>query len=157
MNRERLSTRQLNRRRQSRGQQRGAVSIEFVLLFPLLLAIFYAIISYAISFAQLHVLNGMAAESTRAAVAVVTTGGGARERIDGRIESVVERYNGILQVAGCGVDGDKFDFDTDTAELTVCLETAALLPSLNIFGIRIPQIDGPLKSQSSIRLGQLDI
>lgn len=140
-----------------RARQRGAISIEFVLLFPLFLAVFYATLSYGVSFAQLHVLNGMASEATRSARAVVMDEDGSESAISSRINGVIGRYGGLLNVTGCFEDGKTYD-DEDIEEglLTVCLQTELLLPSLTIFGIQIPDIASPLESRSSIRLAVPD-
>lgn len=137
-------------------RQQGAISIEFVLLFPLFLVVFYAILSYGVSFAQLHVLNGMAAKATQAARAVVIESdeSNTRSALSSRVASVID--GGIIAVDGCAGGADSYyDYVAATGELTICLETAVLLPSLDIFGIRIPDIESPLRSQSSVRLGRL--
>lgn len=139
-----------------RPDQRGAVSIEFVLLFPLFLVIFYAIVSYGLSFAQLHLLNGMTAEATRSAVAVVTTEGEVESVLESRITSVIDGYGSLLTVTGCYDDGAHYRYAGETGELRVCLESALLLPSLELFGIRIPDIKSPLRSQASVRLGRME-
>lgn len=134
-------------------RQQGAISIEFVLLFPLFLVVFYAILSYGVSFAQLHVLNGMAAEATQAARAVVIESdeSNTRSALSSRVASAID--GGIIAVEGCAGGADPYyDYVAATGELTVCIETAVLLPSLTIFGIKVPDISSPLTSRDTIRL-----
>lgn len=133
-------------------RQQGAISIEFVLLFPLFLVVFYAILSYGVSFAQLHVLNGMAAEATQAARAVVIESdeSNTRSALSSRVTSVID--GGIIAVDGCAGGAAYYDYVAATGELTICLETDLLLPSLTIFGIKVPDIEGPLTSRGTIRL-----
>jgi len=134
-------------------RQRGAITIEFALLFPLFLAVFYAILSYGVSFSQLNVLNGMALEAAQSARAVVMDDEGSESAISHRIASVIDRHGGLLNVTGCF--GDKA-YEIDEGLLRVCLETEALLPSLNVFGIRVPDIQSPLRGRSSIQLAVPD-
>lgn len=51
-----------------RRRQRGAMSVEFVLLFPALFLILYAIVSYGLIFGAQHTLALAAAEGGRAAL-----------------------------------------------------------------------------------------
>jgi len=150
----------MNRRAKAaaRARQRGGISIEFVLLFPLFLVVFYAILSYGVSFAQLHALNGLAAEAAQATRAVVIEGDESdiRSALDKRVDAAVDRYGGVLSVRGCANGSNRYAYSASEGELTVCLEADLLLPSLTIFGLRVPDIEGPLRSRSRVRLAVLE-
>lgn len=148
-----------------RGEARGAVSIEFALLFPLFLAVCYAILSYGVSLAQLHALEGLASAAARATVAVVKDDGAWEGAAAQRIDGVLARHAGVQPVTpcapastchacktaagavkGCGeaiAPGDK---------LEVCVQAPLMLPTLDLFGIRVPDIPSPLRSRASVPL-----
>ncbi len=131
-------------------QQKGASTIEFVLLFPLFAGMLYLIIGFGIVFAQLHVIEGMVADILRQSRSVVTTEGDP----DKAIGSLISAYLGespTFWVANSlkYCDGASYHtYNSSTGMLEVCIAIDVPLPG--------PLLPDTLESRSSIQLAVPD-
>lgn len=138
-------------------QQKGASTIEFVLLFPLFAGMLYLIIGFGIVFAQLHVIEGMVADILRQSRSVVTTEGDP----DKAIGSLISNYLGESPAfwvpgnvrfcdegEGEGEWSAYHDYKDATGVLKVCIAIDVPLPG--------PLLPSTLESRSSIQLAVPD-
>lgn len=139
-----------------RNLERGASAIEFAFLFPFFLIILYAIISYALVFLFAQTLSSMSAEVARSAIAIYTdpriNTSEWEEIVSTRMQNVVRNsWINAEIIDGCAESEIYHSLNSETELLTVCLQINSPVPSLNLFGLRIPHLN-TIRSQSSLQL-----
>ncbi|MCT8470191.1 TadE/TadG family type IV pilus assembly protein [Chromohalobacter canadensis] len=139
-------------------RQKGVAAIEFAIIFPVFFLVLYALIGYAFVFLIQSGLQNLASETARqvATISTIQVEEDNDERealLESRVTSLLEdswlsRFDvGLLESGQC----PSAPSPTST-RVVVCMGAVYPLPTLNLFGLRVPGTPEVLTTHASIFL-----